>query len=104
MPRKGPELRRLRAWRAWATSSLPEPLSPELSTVASVGATLTIRSRTVSMTLERPTIQFDISVIPVSCLVVPGRTDRDNTLGRLYNRHQGNGTSPCQSRRGHKEN
>src|ERR1039458_3898054 len=52
---------------AWATSSLPEPLSPEISTVASVGATLSTRSRTACMADERPTIQFAaVSLITIS--------------------------------------
>src|ERR1700733_16148523 len=62
MPRNGPAPRALRAWIACATSSLPEPLSPEMSTVASVGATLSTRSRTACIADERPTIQFAIAI------------------------------------------
>ena len=36
--------RRLRAWMAWATSSLPTPRSPSMTVAASLGATASIRS------------------------------------------------------------
>ena len=56
----------LRAWIACATSSLPEPLSPDISTVASVGATLSTRSRIACMAAEPPTIQFAMSFMRIS--------------------------------------
>ena len=37
---KGPSLRRLKRWTARATNSLPVPVSPKISTVASLGATV----------------------------------------------------------------
>ena len=48
--------RLLFAWMALATSSLPVPLSPVMSTVASVGATLTMRPSTSRTACERPTM------------------------------------------------
>ena len=48
-------LRRLPAWMARATSSLPVPDSPVRSTVASVAATRTARSSTSRRAGERPT-------------------------------------------------
>ena len=50
----GRSARRLLAWTALATSSLPVPLSPVIRTVASVGAILTIRPRTSRTACERP--------------------------------------------------
>jgi hypothetical protein len=44
------------AWMALATSSLPVPLSPVMSTVASVGATFTMRPSTSRIAAERPTM------------------------------------------------
>ena len=42
----GPSARRLQAWMARASTPLPVPLSPRISTVASVGATRRASSRT----------------------------------------------------------
>ncbi len=39
---KGPWLRRLMRWIAWATSSLPVPVSPKMRTVASLAETVAI--------------------------------------------------------------
>lgn len=36
---KGPALLRLSRWIEWANNSLPVPLSPEINTVESLGAT-----------------------------------------------------------------
>ena len=52
---KGISARRLWSCSARATSSLPVPVSPRISTVESVGATLAIRRRTVAMPGESPT-------------------------------------------------
>ena len=48
--------RPLRWWIERATSSLPVPVSPAISTVARLGATRAIRSRTRSIAGLRPTI------------------------------------------------
>ena len=48
--------RRLATWSARATSSLPVPDSPEMRTVASVGATRTTRSSRSCIAAERPTM------------------------------------------------
>jgi len=48
--------RRLATWSARATSSLPVPDSPEMSTVASVAATRRTRSSSSWMAAERPTM------------------------------------------------
>src|SRR5262249_24889321 len=48
--------RRERRWRARATSSLPVPVSPVRSTVASVGATVSTASSTRLSTALSPTI------------------------------------------------
>jgi hypothetical protein len=56
MVTKGPAARRLPAWRARATSSLPVPDSPSTSTVASVAATLRTCSRTRRIGSESPTM------------------------------------------------
>ncbi len=45
-----------RAWMDRATSSLPVPVSPVMRTVARLGATRLIRSRTRSIAALRPTI------------------------------------------------
>ena len=42
------------AWRAFATSSLPVPLSPVMSTVEAVGATDRTRSKTAAIAWETP--------------------------------------------------
>ncbi len=41
-------------WSDWATSSLPVPLSPSMSTVARVGATWRMRSKISTMGGELP--------------------------------------------------
>ena len=48
--------RGLRAWIALAATSLPVPLSPVISTVALLGATWRIVSKTLSIAGERPII------------------------------------------------
>ena len=53
---KGNSFRGLRAWRAAATSSFPVPLSPRIITLASVGATRSISSKTPRIASLRPTI------------------------------------------------
>ena len=55
MARKGCLRRRLSSWMVRATISLPVPLSPRRSTVASVGATRAILSYTSCIEAERPT-------------------------------------------------
>ena len=57
MKRRGPA-----AWMARATTSLPVPLSPVMSTVASVGATISISSVTF----------FMAGLLPI--ISVPGKT------------------------------
>ena len=52
----GSSLRRLCACKALATSSLPVPDSPVMSTVASVGATVRIMESMLVMAGERPRI------------------------------------------------
>ena len=54
MATNGLSARGLMAWIDSATSSLPQPLSPQISTVESVGATRPIRSRTFCMAGELP--------------------------------------------------
>ena len=49
-----------RLWTARAMSSLPVPVSPEMNTVESVGATLAIRERAVFSVFEEPTISSNI--------------------------------------------
>jgi hypothetical protein len=49
-----------RLWTARAMSSLPVPVSPEMSTVESVGATLAILERAVFNVLEEPTISSNM--------------------------------------------
>ena len=51
---KGRSPRLLFACTAFATSSLPVPLSPVMSTMASVGAMRTMRPRTSRTARERP--------------------------------------------------
>ena len=51
---KGWPVRRLLAWMARAMSSLPVPLSPVMSTVASVGAMRTTRANSSRRMVERP--------------------------------------------------
>ncbi|MBA1331509.1 hypothetical protein QQ73_10260 [Candidatus Endoriftia persephone str. Guaymas] len=55
---KGAWLRRLCSCRARATSSLPVPDSPRISTVASVGATFSMRRQTSRIASQLPTIPF----------------------------------------------
>ncbi len=43
-----------RAWMAWAKSSLPVPLSPSSSTVASVAATRSVSARTRRIAADPP--------------------------------------------------
>ena len=54
---KGALARRLLKWIAWATSSLPVPLSPVTSTGASVSATCSMRRSTSSHCGESPLIR-----------------------------------------------
>ena len=54
MARKRSLRRGLARWRALATSSLPVPLSPMMSTLERVGATSFICSKSRSMGAERP--------------------------------------------------
>ena len=53
---KGPRLRGLARWIARATSSFPEPLSPVMSTFASLRATFATSARTCSIARLSPTI------------------------------------------------
>ncbi|MNY04339.1 hypothetical protein D3C86_1370120 [compost metagenome] len=50
----GWSLRRLKSCRQRATSSLPVPVSPSISTLAEVSATLAISPRSCAMAGERP--------------------------------------------------
>ncbi len=54
----GPSLRRLRAWMARATSSLPVPVSPQISTPASVGATFSMKLWTARISGLSPTMSL----------------------------------------------
>ncbi len=54
----GPSLRRLLLWMAWATISLPVPLGPQMSTPASLGATLRMRRKTSCMGALSPTMLY----------------------------------------------
>ena len=74
MDTNGLSRRPLPAWIALATSSLPVPLSPMIRTVASVGATLTIRARTSPIASESPTRPPTIAP--------PGRHRRRPPLGQ----------------------
>ena len=58
----GPRARRLAAWTALATSSLPVPDSPVISTVASVGAMVRTISQSARMDSLRPTMPVCASV------------------------------------------
>ena len=49
-----------RRWMARATSSLPVPVSPVMSTVASVAATLSTRDRVSRNAFEAPTISSNM--------------------------------------------
>src|SRR5271170_7640754 len=60
------EERRDRRWIARATSSLPVPVSPVISTVASVGATLNTRESTFCKAPELPTISSHIDPLSIS--------------------------------------
>ena len=51
---KGPSLRGEAKWMARATSSLPVPDSPWMSTVLRLGAALSTMRSTFIMALERP--------------------------------------------------
>ncbi len=55
-------------WTAKATSSLPTPLSPRTSTVASLGATWPIKSNTTCIALEFPTMLSGWKRSSSSCL------------------------------------
>src|SRR6266704_527162 len=55
-----------RLWIARAMSSLPVPVSPVISTVESVGATLDTCDRTVRSRGETPTISSNIDVLSIS--------------------------------------
>jgi hypothetical protein len=57
----GPPARALPACSDSATSSLPQPLSPQISTAESVGATLTISRRTASIASLLPMSLFSIA-------------------------------------------
>ena len=59
--------RLLAAWTARATSSLPVPLSPVISTVSGVGATCAIRSRSVRMAALEPIISGGTAPLPCPC-------------------------------------
>ena len=51
---KGPPARSLASWMARAATSLPAPLSPRIITVAPLGATRAIRSRSACMAALPP--------------------------------------------------
>ena len=53
---EGAPRRRPRAWMAWATSSLPVPLSPKMITGASLWAAFWVRSKTCCMRGDLPTM------------------------------------------------
>ncbi len=57
----GPALRDERSWTARATSSLPVPVSPTMSTVASVCATAVMLSNTACITAERASMPSNTS-------------------------------------------
>ena len=60
--------RRLRVWMARAISSLPVPVSPNTSTVASVAATISMSRNTRCITSAPPTISPKLrSVFSSSC-------------------------------------
>ena len=60
-------LRRLCWWMARATSSLPVPLGPVISTVPMVGATWRMRSKMSRMTGEAPTREANPSFSARAC-------------------------------------
>ncbi len=62
--RNGPEARRLRAWMARATTSLPDPVSPRMSTGTSDRATSSTRSITCRSPASAPMIASLISWRP----------------------------------------
>ena len=64
----GLSARRLCSCSARATSSLPVPVSPRISTVEWVGATLAISCRTRSIDSFEPT-RFDVAFDPVQPLL-----------------------------------
>src|SRR5512147_1949067 len=49
----------------WATGSFPAPLSPEMSTVASVGATRSTRLRTIFIAGDSPIISIKSVILTV---------------------------------------
>ena len=53
-------------WMARAMSSLPVPVSPVMSTVESVGATLATRARTACRAGEAPTISSNMEALSSS--------------------------------------
>ena len=63
---KGFSARGLSAWMAFAATSLPVPLSPWISTVALLGATCRISSKTRSMAGDLPIIRSGDRVLPTS--------------------------------------
>src|ERR1700722_11532835 len=63
---KAREERRECRWIALAISSLPVPVSPVISTVASVGATLDTRENTFCKAPEFPTISWHIDPLSIS--------------------------------------
>ncbi len=58
MGTNGPVRRAPAVWMAWATSSLPEPFSPVISTVASVPATRWTSANTRRIASDSPTSRW----------------------------------------------
>ncbi len=65
-PIKGRAARLERRWIARATSSLPVPVSPKMSTVESASATLSTAASTLRNGSEEPTISSNIDDRPIS--------------------------------------
>ena len=76
----GPCRRGLAAWMARATSSLPLPFSPVISTRAAVGPTLSIRARTPCSAGLEPTMACAWSAARLNRWFSVARTDRLSAL------------------------
>jgi hypothetical protein len=73
---KGFAARRERWWTARASSSLPVPVSPVMSTVASVAATCSIASNVRRIASEPPTISWKNGACPMCTTGVPSSPAR----------------------------
>ena len=82
----GPVLRLLFSCIHLATSSLPTPLSPVISTLASVGATFSIVSFIFLMPILLPTISCTLATLRLSTFVSVTNVCLSKALRRVINR------------------